>query len=405
MAGILQKNGFELVKSEEESDLNIINTCVVKTPTEQKMIYRIKQMTKTDKPLIVAGCMAKTEQSVIEKINPQASLISPNSAHEILNTVNDTLNNKRSIILDAPNKPKINLPKIATNSYVSIIQILNGCTSRCTFCQTKLARGELFSYPLDSIIKEVREAKNSGFKEIWLTSQDNSCYGLEYGINLAVLLEEIGKIGGDFFVRVGMLNPLHLKKFLPRLVQSFKDDKIFKFLHLPLQSGSDAVLKSMRRGYSVKDFLYFVNYFKSEIPELTLSTDIIVGYPTESDKDFRKTFDLVKKVRPDVTNISKFWSRTGTEAAKMPQIDRKIINNRTKKLHKAARKISLEKNKEWIGWDGKIFVSERVKKGFLGKNSSYKYVFIESEKNILGKKISVKISDASTNFLIAEKNF
>ncbi|MBS3055263.1 MAG: tRNA (N(6)-L-threonylcarbamoyladenosine(37)-C(2))-methylthiotransferase [Candidatus Aenigmarchaeota archaeon] len=405
MSGILKENGFELVKTEAESDLNIINTCIVKTPTEQKMIHRIKKMTKTNKPLVVAGCMTKTEQSVIEEINPQASLIAPNSAHEILETVNNTLDGHRIVTLASPSTPKINLPKVSTQPFVSIIQILNGCTSRCTFCQTKFARGELFSYPLDLIIKEVREAKNSGFREIWLTSQDNSCYGLENGINLSVLLEEIGKVGGDFFVRVGMMNPLHLKKFLPRLVESYNNEKIFKFLHLPLQSASDSVLRSMRRGYSVKDFLYFVDSFREKIPEICLSTDIIVGYPTESDGDFKKTVDLVKKVRPDVTNISKFWPRMGTEAAKMPQIDRKNINKRTQKLHKIARKISLEKNKQWIGWKGKIFISERVEKGFLGKNSSYKYVFVESEENILGKKISVKISDASTNFLISEKNF
>ncbi|MFH0711206.1 MAG: tRNA (N(6)-L-threonylcarbamoyladenosine(37)-C(2))-methylthiotransferase [Candidatus Aenigmatarchaeota archaeon] len=405
MAGILQKNGFQIVDSQEDSDLNIINTCIVKTPTEQRMIHRIKNLAKTGKPLIVAGCMANTERTLLEKINPQASLIAPNSIDEILNSVNKSLNGEKSVILEPSNLPKTILPKIFTYKFINIIQILNGCNSKCTFCQTKLARGELLSYPPDSILNQVRNAKNSGFKEIWLTSQDNSCYGIDKGTNLAILLEQIRKIDGDFFVRVGMMNPLHLKKFLPRLISAFKDEKIFKFLHLPVQSGSDSVLKSMRRGYSVKDFLSFVDSFKQEIPELTLSTDIIIGYPTESDKDFEKTLDLIKKIKPDVTFISRFWPRMGTEAAKMEQIDRKTINKRSQKINKIARKISLERNNRWIGWKGEIFVSEKVEKGFMGKNFAYKYVFLESKKNILGKKIPVNISDASTNFLFAEKNY
>jgi threonylcarbamoyladenosine tRNA methylthiotransferase CDKAL1 len=161
----------------------------------------------------------------------------------------------------------------------------------------------------------------------------------------------------------------------------------------------------MRRGYSVADFLYFVDSFKKEIPELCLSTDMIVGYPNESTKDFKQTIDILKEVKPDVTNISRFWPRMGTEAAKMSQIDRKTINKRSQKLSKLARKISLQRNNQWAGWKGEIFVTEKVEKGFLGKNSSYKYVFVESQKNILGKKIFVKISGASTNFLISEKNF
>lgn len=402
MTGLLKQAGFEFVDSLDEADINLITTCIVKTPTEQRMIHRIKELTKTKKPLIVAGCMGKVEGSVVENFNPQASLVGPDSLEKIVDVANATLQGKREVFLEHSKKPKVGLPQVYSKPPISIIEILSGCLSNCSFCQTKLARGNLFSYPVAEIVNQIRTAKNVGLKEFWLTSQDNSCYGLEHKINLAILLEEVSKIEGKFYVRVGMMSPLHLKKILARLVNAFKNEKIFKFLHLPLQSGSDDVLAHMKRGYTVTDFLEYVEAFKKEIPELMLATDVIVGYPTETEEDFKKTVDVIKKIRPDFVNVSKFWPRPGTSASKLKQLDREIVSKRSAYMYRLVKKIAFENNKKWIGWKGKILVDEKTAKGFVGRNFTYRPVAIQSDKNVLGKIADIEIISATQNCLIAK---
>ena len=276
--------------------------------------------------------------------------------------------------------------------------------SNCSFCATKLARGNLFSFRPHSIREHIKKAIASGAKEIWLTSQDISAYGRDIGTNLTELLESIVKIEGEFLIRVGMMNPLHFKKFeLNSLIEVFKNPKIFKFLHLCVQSGSNKVLKIMRRGYSVEDFVYYVEKFREEIIDLTLATDIIVGHPGEEEEDFEDTIDLIKEVKPDIVNLSKFSPRPGTLAYKMRQIDKKIINERSKKLHELIQKISLEKNKKWLGWKGKVLIDEKFDKGFQGRNLSYKPIIIkECNLSYLGKFVDVEIVDAKNNYLIGK---
>jgi len=377
MTGLLKQAGFEFVDSLDEADINLITTCIVKTPTEQRMIHRIKELTKTKKPLIVAGCMGKVEGSVVENFNPQASLVGPDSLEKIVDVANATLQGKREVFLEHSKKPKVGLPQVYSKPPISIIEILSGCLSNCSFCQTKLARGNLFSYPVAEIVNQIRTAKNVGLKEFWLTSQDNSCYGLEHKINLAILLEEVSKIEGKFYVRVGMMSPLHLKKILARLVNAFKNEKIFKFLHLPLQSGSDDVLAHMKRGYTVTDFLEYVEAFK-------------------------KTVDVIKKIRPDFVNVSKFWPRPGTSASKLKQLDREIVSKRSAYMYRLVKKIAFENNKKWIGWKGKILVDEKTAKGFVGRNFTYRPVAIQSDKNVLGKIADIEIISATQNCLIAK---
>jgi len=402
MAGLLKEAGFEIVNSSEESDVNILNTCVVKTPTEQRMIYRIKELTKLNKPLIVAGCMPKTEKNVIGKINSQAGMIGPDSIEKIVDAVNAAIQSKKIIFTEDLRKPKVCLPRIRRNPVVDIIPIAIGCLSVCSYCEVKFARGKLFSYPVEAIVKEAKQAVNNGCKEFWITSQDNSCYGKDIDTDLSKLLNTICKIEGKFFVRVGMMNPLHMKPIIKELIESYKNEKIFKFLHLPVQSASDRLLKLMNRNYKVKDFLEIVEKFKKEFLQLTLATDIIVGFPSETKKEFEETVELIKKIRPDIVNVSKFGARPRTEAAKMQQLDRKIANERSKLLHRIVKQIGLENNKKWIGWKGDIFVDEKIKNGFVGRNFAYKPVVIKTDENIFGKFINVEVVNATSNCLIAK---
>lgn len=405
MCGLLTEAGFEVVNSSKESDVNVLNTCVVKTPTEQKMIGRIKELTKLNKPLVVAGCMSKTEKHVIEKINPRANLIGPDSIEKIVETVSSATQFKKISLIEDSRKSKVLLPKIRKNPFIDILPICTGCLGNCSYCEVKFARGKLLSYPLENIVQEAKQALRNGCKELWITSQDNSCYGRDINSSLPELLNEICKIDREFFVRIGMMNPLHTKEILKELIQMYQNEKIFKFLHIPVQSTSNRLLKMMNRGYRIEDFLMIIEKFKKEIPNLTLATDIIVGFPTETEKEFEETMELIKKIRPDIVYISKFGARPMTEAAKMQQLDEEIVSERSKLLHRLTKEIGLEKNKSWIGWKGRIIVDEKVKNGFVGRNFGYKPIVIRTEKNIFGKFVDVEVEDSTSNCLFVKRNF
>jgi MiaB-like tRNA modifying enzyme len=405
MKGLLAKK-FKLVEKPEESDLIIINTCVVKTPTEKRMISKIKEFTEKGKPLIVAGCMPKTEKEIIEKINPKASLIGPNSIEKIVEASELTLKGEKVVFLKDLRKPKLCLPRIQKNKIIRIIQIAEGCAWRkCKYCIVKLARGKIFSYPLELIKKEAEQAIKEGNREIWLTSQDTSSYGFESGnLKLPLLLKEICKIEGKFFVRVGMMNPLFTKRILDDLIEAYKNEKIFKFLHLPIQSFSEKVLEDMGRGYKPQDALEIIEKFYKTFPDLTFSTDIIVGFPSESEEDFEQTLKFIEKFKPDIVNISKFGPRPKTEAAKMKELPSAIVRKRSKEAFELTRKISLEKNQKWLGWEGECLIDEKgLKKGtFIARNFAYKPIIIKSKKNLLGSFKKIRITEAKSNYLVGE---
>lgn len=397
---LLLNNEFELVNDPKKADINIINTCVVKQATASRMVQRIRYLSSLNKPLIVAGCMAKAEKERVEKINSKASLISPNSIDKIVEVVKDSLIGIKRVELNG-NSNKAKLPSIRFNPIIEIIQIASGCLSFCTFCETKLARGNLKSYRISDIKEKVINAIKNNAKEIWLTSQDNSAYGKDIGTNLIDLLESLIEIEGKFWIRIGMMNPLHFKKLeVEKLAELFKNEKIFKFLHVPVQSGSNKVLSDMRRGYTVEEFLDWINIFRSKIKDITIATDIIVGYPTETEKDFELTIELIKELKPDVVNLSKFSPRPNTYAAKLKQLHSKIIDERSKILHNLIREITLENNKKWLNWKGEVLVDEKIEDGYIARNIYYKPIFLKNAN--FGDFTNVKITNIYSNFLVGE---
>jgi len=199
----------------------------------------------------------------------------------------------------------------------------------CSFCITKLAKGNLQSFPKEDIINEIKKRIEEGYKRINLTSTDNGCYGLDINTSLVSLLKNITEIPGDFKIRIGMINPNYAKLYLNDLIKIYKSDKIIKFLHIPVQSGSNKILKDMNRKYKVQDFINVVSKFRKNILGINISTDIIVGYPTESEEDFEETLNLVKKIKPEVLNISKFTSRPGTKASRLKQLKTEEIKRRS----------------------------------------------------------------------------
>ncbi|MBS7611748.1 tRNA (N(6)-L-threonylcarbamoyladenosine(37)-C(2))-methylthiotransferase [Candidatus Bathyarchaeota archaeon] len=404
MLGLLKSRGYEIVKDPEKADVNIVATCTVKTPTEHRMIHVISSLSKLEKPLIVAGCMPLTSREAIERINPKASLLGARAITRIVDAVETALHGGKFVKLIEADSTPLCKPRVRLKQFIGIIPIAQGCLGKCSFCQVKIARGILRSYPPDLIIEEVLRALEHGCKEIWLSSQDNGCYGIDIGLTLADLLEKILKIEKDFKIRIGMMNPVHIQAFIDRILDLFSDHRIFKFAHIPVQSGSDKILNDMRRGYTVADAEYVMRKFRSKYPELSLITDIIVGYPTESEEDFEDTLNFIKRVEPDHVNVSKFGARPKTEAYKLKPLPPMMIKKRVQKLSELYFNISYKRNLNWLNWVGEAIVEEQgLKPGsWIARNHAYKPIVVLHSENVLGEMLKIKIVKAYRNFLQGE---
>ena len=399
ISGLIVNGGHTLADSSEESDLNVIVTCSVKDATAAKMIHRIKE--SNSKPLVVAGCLPKAEQQTVEKFAENASLLGPNSIGKTLQVIKSTLDGQKIIALGDTDITKVGLPKIRLNSAIGIVEIASGCMSECTFCQTKLSKGDLKSYRIGDIVRQVRTEISDGCNEVWLTSTDNGCYGLDIGTDLPELVNSVSEIEKQFFIRVGMMNPMYMPKIRDNLLKSFESNKVFKFLHVPVQSGSNKVLNDMKRGHTEQTFRDIIEKFRGNFEKFTISTDVIVGFPTETEEDFEDTLNLLQNTKPDIVNLSRYSQRPGTIAAEMKQIDVTEVKRRSKIAYELISRISEENNKNWIGWEGQVIFDEEHEGQVRGRNFAYKPIFVK-EKPKIGQISTVKIIDATTHSLIGQ---
>jgi len=396
ISGLILNGGHTLAKDISDSDLNLIVTCSVKDATANKMINRIKRL--KSKPLIIAGCLPKAEKSTVEKFGPHASLLGPNSIGKTLDVISSTLKGKKRIELEDSDVAKVGLPKVRLNPVVGIVEIASGCMSECTFCQTKLSKGDLRSYRIGDIVRQVKYDVDNGCKEIWLSSTDNGCYGFDIGTDLPRLISAVGEIERDFMIRVGMMNPMYMPRIRDGLLRSFENTKVFKFLHIPVQSGSNRVLKEMKRGHTSQVFRDANDKFRKKFGRFTISTDIIVGFPSENNENFEETVDLIKETRPDVINLSRYSARPGTKAAKMTQLDVSEVKRRSKIVYELAKNIANERNAEWVGWKGEVLFDESSDGVIKGRNFAYKPVVVDEDVK-LGQKIKVEIIKATLHGL------
>jgi len=396
ISGLIVNGGHTLAANSSESDLNLIVTCSVKDATANKMIYRIKQL--KSKPLVVAGCLPKAEKTTVEKFSDNASMLGPNSLGKTLLVIESTLKGKKAIALEDTDLSKVGLPKIRLNPIVGIVEIATGCMSECTFCQTKLSKGDLRSFRIGDIVRQVNIEVEDGCKEVWLSSTDNGCYGFDIGADLSILVNAVSDISRDFKIRVGMMNPMYMPRIRDGLLESFENDKVYKFLHIPVQSGNDKVLNNMKRGHTSKTFRDTVKKFRNKFPNFTISTDVIVGFPSETKADFEDTIQLLEETRPDVVNLSKYSQRPGTEAATWKQIDVSEVRRRSKQIYDLSRKISHENNLKWIGWTGNVLFNEKIEDGIRGRNFAYKPIFVKDYVEV-GERQQVTITDVTDNSL------
>lgn len=404
IVGCLSAEGYEISDRTEDADVLIYNTCAVKTPTENRIIQILKKAPKTKK-VIVAGCLPLINFDRLRKEVKYDAVLGPAPGRKIVEAVQRVARNEQLILLPGNAGPNLGLPRCSRNSIVSVVPVAYGCLGACAYCCVVFARGRLRSCSIDEIVDRVKSDVALGGKEVWLTSQDMACYGRDIGIALPDLLKEICNIEGSFLVRVGMMTPNYALTILDRLVEAYKHRKIFKFLHLPVQSGDDEVLRRMRRSYTIKELSQIIATFRRAMPRITFATDVICGFPGETPEAFKKTMQFVESVRPDVVNLSKFFSRPNTHAEKLkPKIPPSETKERSKKMAKLVGRISLEKNQAWMNWKGQVLIDERGKKlgSWIGRNFVYKPIVVNSEESLLGRVVNVRVVEALRTHLKAE---
>lgn len=406
LAGCLADAGYEIVNSPLDADVVIYNTCAVKGPTENRIIEVLRRAPK-GKRLIVAGCLPLINFERLSREVRFDGVVGPAFGKEIVDVVGRVLKGEKVVILKnaLANKPCLDLSRKPVNPIVSIIPTNYGCLGSCAYCCVVFARGRLRSYGIDEIVKRVKRDLALGFREFWVTSQDVACYGRDLGTNFAELLKAICAVEGNFRVRVGMMTPNMVIDILDDLIEAFKDEKVFKFLHLPVQSGDDQVLQRMRRFYSVEDFEKIVKAFRKHIPEITMATDVICGFPGETEEAFKRTLQLIEKIKPDIVNVSKFFARPRTAAASMRDnfVPLDEVKRRSSLAASLARKIAFERNRRWVGWVGEILVDEAGKfsGSWIGRNFAYKPIVVKDiSTNMLGKTLRVKVVEAFSTYLL-----
>ncbi|MCL2862958.1 MAG: tRNA (N(6)-L-threonylcarbamoyladenosine(37)-C(2))-methylthiotransferase [Methanimicrococcus sp.] len=425
MLGIIRSMGFELT-SEADADVYICNSCTVKYTTEQKLLHKIRVFGEQGKDVIVAGCMPEVQLDLILNANPEAYILGVRSVNGLRgllqkidgknNAADEAVNNQKNhnyvpvrVSSTAPDG-FLNLQKVRYHENIHICQISTGCTFGCSYCIVRLARGDLVSFPPEDILSDIKTAVAEGCSEIWLTSQDDSQYGMDFSkdspdgeLRLPELLRRIADIPGSFKIRVGMMNPFSILPILPELVSAFDHPKIYKFLHLPIQSASENVLKTMNRHYQMKDVDDIIAAFKGRFPDLTLFTDIIIGFCGETDEDFEKTAAWVQKYKPDKVNISKYSPRPGTAAFSLRNLDSRILSVRSRELTKITDALKQETKTQRIGKIEDVFISKYGKEsGVLARTADYKPVVLNEPELSPGMFAKVRIVEATPGYFIGE---
>ncbi|OYT53020.1 threonylcarbamoyladenosine tRNA methylthiotransferase [Candidatus Bathyarchaeota archaeon ex4484_135] len=397
MAELLAEAGHTIVDRPEEADVIILNTCTVRSDTERRMVRRLRELMSYGRRLVVAGCLASAQPGLVYKISRDISLLSARAVEAVREVVEA---NGPVYVLEP--RPRERLPKLLHGISITI-PIAEGCLGSCAYCIVRVARGPLRSYRPEAIVRAVEEAVRRGAREVRLTAQDTGVYGLDMGTNLAELLRAVCEVEGLFMVRVGMMNPNAALRILDDLVEAYKDPKVYKFLHLPVQTGDDRLLKAMRRNYTVEDFLTVVDAFRREFPDLMLATDIMVGLPGEDEEAFRNTLELLKRVRPDKVHVARFTPRPHTKAASMPgQIPEPEKKRRSRIVTALVLKIGLEKNRALIGRRlACLVVGRSGREGQLeARAMNYKPVYFTGPEVLVGDFLGLEIIDAGPYYLI-----
>ncbi|CAN6584378.1 unnamed protein product [Malus baccata var. baccata] len=393
MAGQLSAFGYPLSDNPEEADLWLINTCTVKSPSQSAMDTLIAKGKGASKPLVVAGCVPQGSRDLKELEG--VSIVGVQQIDRVVEIVEETLKGHEVRLLSRKTLPALDLPKVRKNKFVEILPINVGCLGACTYCKTKHARGHLGSYTVDSLVGRVKSVVADGVKEIWLSSEDTGAYGRDIGVNLPILLNAIVAElppGARTMLRIGMTNPPFILEHLKEIAEVLRHPCVYSFLHVPVQSGSDTVLTAMNREYTVSEFKTVVDTLTELVPGMQIATDIICGFPGETDEDFTQTLSLIKEYKFSQVHISQFYPRPGTPAARMKKVPSTVVKKRSRELTSA-----FEAFAPYVEMEGRverIWITDIATDGthLVGHTKGYVQVLVAAPESMLGTSAIVKIT-------------
>ncbi|XP_015710241.1 threonylcarbamoyladenosine tRNA methylthiotransferase isoform X1 [Coturnix japonica] len=405
MAGQLAAYGYKITDNSAEADLWLLNSCTVKNPAEDHFRNSIKKAQEANKKVVVAGCVpqAQPRQDYLKGL----SIIGVQQIDRVVEVVEETIKG-HSVRLLGQKKDngkrlggaRLDLPKIRKNPLIEIISINTGCLNACTYCKTKHARGDLASYPIEELVDRAKQSFQEGVCEIWLTSEDTGAYGRDIGTDLPTLLWKLVEaIPEGAMLRLGMTNPPYILEHLEEMAKILNHPRVYAFLHIPVQSASDSVLMDMRREYCVADFRRVVDFLKEKVPGITIATDIICGFPGETDEDFQETMKLVEQYKFPSLFINQFYPRPGTPAAKMHQVPAAVKKQRTKDLSRLFHSYNPYDHK--VGERQRVLVTEESfdSNYYVAHNPFYEQVLVPKDPVLMGKMVEVNIYEAGKHFM------
>lgn len=425
VSAMLRNRGYSIVSSEHDADVVLLNTCSVRDQAEQKAIgkagYLTSRKRKDPKFLVgIMGCMAQNRGSDLLDSLPDLDLIvGTQKFHRIpdhLDNIISSLNGqgpKPSTLVDleeeafSQNTIREHVEDTSVSSFVSIMQ---GCNMRCNFCIVPKTRGRERSRPIQHILEEVEELVARGTREVTLLGQIVTSYGRdiisfkERKSPFVQLLEQINNVKG--LERIRFTSP-HPRGFKEDLIDAYRDlPKLCEYVHLPLQSGSDRMLKAMNRPYRVSSFMKIVNGLRTAAPKMTFSTDIIVGYPGETDEDFNETVKIFEEVGFDMGFIFKYSPRSGTVSAELEDdVPKEVKEERNQILLQSLQVQSMQTNEKLLHTMQEVLVEGPARKGenmFVGRNRGFRKVVFKGDSRLIGQLVPVKITDASVTTVVGE---
>ena len=402
MASVLESRGHRIVDDVEEADVLIVNTCTVRLDTEQRMLRRIAALWRRyggSKRIIVAGCLAKAQPYSVKRVAPDAILVSPGNVDRVYMAVEDGV----ELLREEPGRVKRLPARPWKRGVIAEVVAQEGCLSDCSFCITKFARRFLRSQPIESLVSYVKRLLDEGVVEVRLTGQDVATYGVDlYGRRmLPQLVEKLASLleGGDgcrAYLRIGMMSPDQALPVWDELLESMRHPCIYKFLHIPVQSGDDRVLKIMRRGYTVDEYREMVREARSRLPGVTIATDIIVGHPGEDEDAFRATLKLIEELRFERIHLAQYTPRPRTLAARLPQVPDPVKKERSRRVQMLMERIGLEIHREYVGARAVAIATEEGRNGtIIARLYNYMQVVLPRGSAKLGDRIDVVITGAT----------
>ena len=413
LAGIVEGMGFEKTEKLEEADLVIYNTCCVRENAEERLFGKLGELKKQkeEKGTIIAigGCMMQ-EPAMLEKIKKSYNytdiVFGTHTLHKFEEDLKKVLENGKKVrdVIDIDGEVIEDLPIKRNDNFKASVTIMYGCNNFCSYCIVPYVRGRERSREPEKILEEVEMLAKEGYKEITLLGQNVNSYDGRENYKFANLLNDVCKIDG--IERVRFISP-HPKDFTDDVIEAIANNpKIARVLHLPLQSGSSAVLKKMNRKYTKEQYLELVDKIKTRIPDVVLSTDIIVGFPGETEEDFEDTLDVVRKVNYEQVFMFIYSRREGTVADKMEnQIPEEIKHKRFDRLKELFDSRVSENNQKYIGTTQKILVdgySKNDKETLTGRTDTNKVVNFKGNEELIGKMINIKITEEHKWYLTGE---